>query len=344
MRWILMFAFMLMIAPAYAESDVSVEDSLIETVRKSEEAAKPAATTTPAQLKAKIKEAVKKRTKDKSEATGVTGTKPKPKKAAAAAPKSANALPDMMINRDVSYGDDPAQLMDIYAPYGSGSAPVIMILQSANWLKDEKETPVASSTKIQHWTRKGYVVVALRTRMLPDVADVALQAEDIPRAVFYLKDNLKRLGGDPDRIVVMAYGAGAHLLMLAASDPVVNRGVMWLANIALDSPIYDTTSMMRGRPTANDKLVFGDDPDNWVRLSPYSRQKGPVVPSLMICPKDVRDGCMHAEKYQTKSQRSGNIVTVMPVEKDHAQINTDVGAPGAYTDAIDAFLKPLVDE
>lgn len=341
MTRILLFAFVLMLNVSAYATEASVEESLIETVHKSE-SAKQQETTTPSELRAKVREAAKARAKAKAEATGKAGTQAKPKRMPAKkqAAKPAAPSPEMQVIRNIAYGDDPAQTLDVYAPYGSGAAPVIVVLQSPNWVKDEKENPVSSATKIQHWTGKGLLFVSLRTRMLPE-ASVRDEAEDIARAVFYLKDNLKRLGGDPDHIVVIGYDAGAHILMLSASDPAINRGVMWQGSIALDSPVFDVGGLMRWRPLPMHQQVFGSDPDTWPLLSPYSRINAQTMPSLLVCPGQVRDGCAQAEKYQTKSQRLGNIVQILPAEKDHAQINTDLGASGAYTDAVDAFLKQV---
>lgn len=348
MMRLLLLALMVFAMPAFAQ-DSGIEDSLIQTVHKSEEAKKQ--TITPSELKARIREAVKERQKTK-EAPKKAAMTAKPKVAAAkkalskpvveaqALAPQGPGLPDMQVGKNVPYGDDAAQVMDIYAPYGSGSAPVLLFVEATTWLKDDKQDSV-SKTKIQYWTRKGVIVAVLRTRMAPS-ADISLAAEDVARAVFYLKDNLKRWGGDPERIAGIGFAAGAHVLMLAASDAAINRGVTWNGNIVLDNPVYDATGIMRGRPSPMLKDVFGEDaPDNWARLSPYSRVSGPVGPSLLVCQSQIRDGCAQAEKYQAKSQRFGNTVTILPVAKDHSQINNDLGSDGPYTNQIDTFLKHI---
>lgn len=268
--------------------------------------------------------------------------KPTPAAKPAAKPQdnAPSGLRNTQILKNIKYGDDPAQTMDVYAPYGPGNAPVLLFAYDNTWEKGDKDIQRVLDDKVRHWTGKGLIVASMSYRKLPD-ADVQAQAEDIARAVYHVQTNARTWGGDGGRIVVGGHAAAAHLVMLAASDPAINRGVVWQGNIALDSLAYDVNSIMRKSHPRFYNAPFGTDQDFWRLVSPYERMDTQIAPSLLVCSTQRRWGCDEPEKVQAKGQRLGTFITVLPVDKSHNEINADLGKDSPYTDAVDAFLTKI---
>lgn len=65
-------------------------------------------------------------------------------------------------------------------------------------------------------------------------------------------------------------------------------------------------------------------------------------PLLAVCSGQRRDHpCEQAQAYANAAHKQGVMVTVLAQDLDHAGVNRELGLPGAYTDAVDAFLKSI---
>jgi hypothetical protein len=72
------------------------------------------------------------------------------------------------------------------------------------------------------------------------------------------------------------------------------------------------------------------------------RLKGkPAAPMLLVCSSKRSDSCPPAQEFAAKANGFGGQVKVLPVELNHAQINDQLGTDGAYTAAVDEFLKTV---
>jgi len=312
--FILIFVFAVMLggAVAQAQEEASVLEVLEQSVRKKPEKLIEK-TPLPAQ---KMKTADRKTTATKI-------------------PRASQASPvrsNMMVMENVQYDTLKGQVMDVYAPYGSGNAAVIL------YATGETGMPGHLKRKMEYWTHKGIIFVVARYR---EDVNVRLQAEDIARALYYVQTQSRTWGADGNRLAVMGHGFAGHLVMLMASDPTINKGLSWRGNIALASSAYDLPAVMR-RPHAEmlDKL-YGKEPEGWSAASPYALVKGRIAPSLFVCTSLERWACDDPEKFQSKARRMGNAITVLAMDKDNTAIGTDLGMSSPYSDTVDAFLKEI---
>lgn len=121
-----------------------------------------------------------------------------------------------------SYGEDPAQQLDLYSPAGVSSpgssgapslAPVVVYIHGGGWAAGDKSaipTPLVNLL-----TAQGYAVASIDYR-LTGQARFPAQLDDTRAAIGYLRRNASDVGIDPDRIVLSGDSAGAHLAQLAA--------------------------------------------------------------------------------------------------------------------------------
>jgi len=120
--------------------------------------------------------------------------------------------------RDLPYGGDAAQTLDVYLPDAAKDAPVIVMVHGGGWRTGDKASNTVWQNKAAHWLPRGSVFVSLNTRLLPE-ADPLTQAGDVARALGFVQGHAKDWGGDPDQVVLMGHSAGAHLVALLGADP-----------------------------------------------------------------------------------------------------------------------------
>ena len=141
----------------------------------------------------------------------------------------------LAITRDVAYGPDAREKLDIYRPRRSGTAPVIVFFYGGSWNSGSKaDYPFVAATL----ARRGNVVVVPDYRLYPEVRYPAF-LQDCARAVAWTAAHMGQVGGDPARLFVMGHSAGAYnavmlgldarLLADAGSDRARLAGVIGLA-------------------------------------------------------------------------------------------------------------------
>jgi hypothetical protein len=64
-------------------------------------------------------------------------------------------------------------------------------------------------------------------------------------------------------------------------------------------------------------------------------------PMLLVCSSLRRDSCPAANRFAARATSLGARAEVLPVAKSHAAIDADLGTAGAYTEAVDTFLRSL---
>ena len=256
----------------------------------------------------------------------------------------ARVPPGVEVARDVSYGPDRAQRVDVYTPQaGTRDAPVIVMVHGGGWKRGDKSMQAVVENKVARWVPHGVVFVSVDYRMLPE-ADVAAQAADVARAVAYVQAHAAEWGGDGGQVILMGHSAGAHLVALLTSSSrlVREHGVQpWLGTVALDSAAFDVGTIMRSRHFSLYDEAFGTDPAYWRTVSPIDGPAGVASPLLAVCSSRRATSCEQARAYAQKAAGVGSRVQVEPERLSHREINAELGLAGAYTDAVERFMSGL---
>jgi acetyl esterase/lipase len=252
--------------------------------------------------------------------------------------------------RNLGYGSDPAQRLDVYFPARSpgparaAAAPVMFMVHGGGWCRGNKALWRVVKNKVAHWVGAGGIFVSTNYRLLP-AADPLTQANDVAAALAYVQSHLRAWGGNAERVVVMGHSAGAHLVLLIATDAVLLArpdAAPWFAMILLDSAAMDVEEIMNARHYPLYDQAFGRDPDYWRQASPLHRlTQIPPAPMLIVCSTQRPDSCPQARAFAAKVQGYGGRADLLPVDLSHGEINELLGADNAYTAAVDAFLRSL---
>ena len=253
------------------------------------------------------------------------------------------ALPQgVQVKRDLAYGPDDAQRIDVYVPAGAHQAPVLFMVHGGAWMLGDKASARVVANKVAFWLPKGYILVSVNYRLRPP--DPLRQVEDVAMALAFVQAQAASWGGDSAHLVVMGHSAGAHLVSLLASDPSIagaQGAKPWLGTVALDSAAMDVVRIMQAPHLRFYDRVFRGDPSYWRSVSPLHRLSAAPRPMLLVCSSQRADSCPQAQSFAAKVTQLGGRVLLVPIDKSHREINADLGLPGTYTDAVAAFMHSL---
>ncbi|CAM3340305.1 alpha/beta hydrolase [Paracidovorax anthurii] len=245
--------------------------------------------------------------------------------------------------RDLPYGADPRQRMDVYLPEHPRGAPVVFMVHGGAWKHGDKAGATVVRNKVAHWVPRGAVLVSINYRMLPD-AGPPVQVRDVARALAEAQRLAPGWGADPRRFVAMGHSAGAHLVALLMASPALQReagALPVLATVALDSAAMDVPRVMRARHAPLYDHAFGRDPAQWESVSPAHQLRQSAPPLLAVCSSRRAIACDQAHRLAAQAQSLGMRAEVLPQDLNHRGTNEQLGLPGAYTDAVDAFLRSV---
>jgi triacylglycerol lipase len=123
--------------------------------------------------------------------------------------------PNVTVVRDIAYGTDPLQKLDVFtaAPTPGAPKPVVMFLHGGGFERGNKRQPGSPFyDNIMLWlTQQGMVGVNMNYRLAPKHVWPAAH-EDLAAAVRWVQLNIAQHGGDPDRLVLWGTSAGADLI------------------------------------------------------------------------------------------------------------------------------------
>ncbi len=218
------------------------------------------------------------------------------------------------------------------------------MVHGGGWRIGDKANRSVVENKIAHWLPQGHVFVSVNNRLLPQ-ADPMTQARDVAKALAAVQAHAVEWSADPSHIVLMGHSAGAHLVALLSARPrtAYEQGAKaWLGTVLLDSAALDVERVMRGRHLRLYDEAFGASADDWRSASPIVQLTAAAPPLLLVCSTRRRDDpCGTAREFATKAGALSVKATVLPQDLTHAEVNRNLGLPGPYTDAVDAFLRGL---
>src|SRR5690606_25245915 len=128
--------------------------------------------------------------------------------------------PATKVTRDLAYGPDPRNRLDLFVREGTANAPVLVFVHGGGFVMGDKHTegsPFYSNVG-EFAARMGWLGVPMTYRLAP-AHKFPSGPEDLAAAVGWLRDNVAQYGGDPDKIVLSGQSAGAaHVAAYVAQD------------------------------------------------------------------------------------------------------------------------------
>jgi arylformamidase len=127
--------------------------------------------------------------------------------------------------RDLAYGPGARQRLDFYAS-GTTGAPTLIFIHGGYWRSTDKENwGYVAAGPLAH----GINVANVEYTLAPANRIDGIVAE-VKRAVGWVRANLARLGGDPEKLYVSGHSAGGHLTAMVAGEPGI-RGALPISGV-----------------------------------------------------------------------------------------------------------------
>lgn len=192
---------------------------------------------------------------------------------------------DVIVMRDIAYGSQPRQLLDLFAstvPGESKRKPVLMFVHGGGFSSGDKHisgSPFYDNVTL--WAaRKGFVGVNLTYRLVPQAVWPG-GAEDVGAALRWVLANIGRHGGDPARVYLMGHSAGAVHVAGYISHPRLHvKSGGGIAGAILISGLYD---LMARQIMPPELAYFGADPAlHAERSSLPALLEQPALPPLLL--------------------------------------------------------------
>jgi len=185
--------------------------------------------------------------------------------------------------RDLRYGDDARQKLDLYVPDGlNGPAPVVLFFYGGSWQGGEKAWYLAVG---QALAAHKMIVAIADYRLYPQVKYPAFM-EDGALAVKYLHDVVRAKGGDPEKLFLAGHSAGAYIAVMLAAHPQFLRAADaepgWIKGVIGIAGPYDFL------PLKDAALIdiFGGASE--AASQPITYAQGAHVPMLLVTGTDDR--------------------------------------------------------
>jgi acetyl esterase/lipase len=119
------------------------------------------------------------------------------------------------IQRDIPYGPDPQQVMDLY-PAAQAPAPLVVFVHGGGWTGGTKNAGRRVASVL---SRDGYTVATIGYRLLREGTTIQDQAADVAHAIAFILAHAGTFGVKPQHFALVGHSAGGHLVALVGADP-----------------------------------------------------------------------------------------------------------------------------
>ena len=248
------------------------------------------------------------------------------------------------ILKDIPYGKDIRNTMDVYLPSQAKNSPIIFMVHGGAWWTGDKAYKSVVENKVSRWVARGFIFISANYRLLPK-ADPLQQASDVARALAVAQNNAHHWGGDASKFVLMGHSAGSHLVAVLSASPSIALDLgarPWLGTVLIDSGALDVVKIMERKHFHLYDNAFGSDVAYWKSVSPFHLLKTAQSPFLAICStKRKNDSCSQATEFVKKASSLGMRANVLKVNMSHRDTNIQLGKNLDYTEAVELFLATL---
>ncbi len=286
--------------------------------------------------------------------------------AGAAAPSG-----EVISHRDLTYTPPPGVTsdlarLDVFRVDDNQRRPLVLLVHGGSWVSGDKEN--FEQTLVPWWLARGYVAAPVNFRLASRLGQPRAvlprdQARDVAAALAWLLARAETYQLDPERVVLLGYSSGAHLVALLGTDEELLREAglreeQVVGAISLDVHAYDVPyalGLMEGSEVEENapliRHLFGETEEEQRAGSPISYVGGWAAPSLVISvDEDPEEEGTHgyivaraAARYVEALRAAGHQAeTLHDRAEDHSSLVLGFGAPGdQVTEAVGRYLDAL---
>jgi acetyl esterase len=186
--------------------------------------------------------------------------------------------------RDLPYGPDPRQVLDVYRPAGARQAPVVAFVHGGAFVRGDKDTQGRIYGNVLTWfARQGCIGINVEYRLAPD-APYPGGALDVGLACEWIGRHVQTHGGDPGRLCLVGHSAGGTHVASLLCDPLpAVRERRHGATCAVLVSARLRADVLPSNPNAGGvRAYFGADPAQHEQASPVTHAARMPVPVLVV--------------------------------------------------------------
>jgi acetyl esterase len=191
------------------------------------------------------------------------------------------------VRRDVRYGSDERQRLDIYEPEAQGAGPrsLLLLMPGGGFIRGDK----AERENFGHFFAREGIVTAVANYRLAPMHQWPAGAEDAIAAYVWVRQNATQLGVNPKRIFLAGDSAGAaHVAAATLVRRFHPKEGLAIAGTVLISGVYDAHLERLAReqfgvttPDPRNEAYFGSDFERYRQMSTVELIDAPPAPLLI---------------------------------------------------------------
>ncbi len=187
------------------------------------------------------------------------------------------------VMRNIAYGGDPKQVLDVYQPSPQRAAPVVIFIHGGAYVRGDKDRGEIYGNITTWFARQGMLGINADYRLAP-AAKWPSAAEDVRSIVSWAKANAEKYGGDPNEIFLIGHSAGAtHVASYIFDTSLQPKEGPGVAGAVLISGRYRLEYKPKDPNARNMQAYFGDDPSQYANRSAITHiNDGAKVPVFLV--------------------------------------------------------------
>jgi pectinesterase len=228
---------------------------------------------------------------------------------------------------DIQYGEANGQklFLDAHAPTGAGKFPVVLIVHGGGWMAGDKLTDIVP---VFAPFATNFTWFTINYRLAPTNRWPACY-EDVQTAIRWVKAHAAEYKGDPNRIALLGYSAGGHLVTLAGTCEEGDTRVQAVAAFAPPTDLV-ADNERRGGLTPSMRGLFNFEGTNITdaarvvlkKNSPLTYVQPGLPPFLLINGSaDKTVPLAQTEAFAKALKAAGNDCTVIAIPEGQHRIN-----------------------
>jgi len=266
------------------------------------------------------------------------------------------------VQRDLVYQDLPGvspreRTLDLYLPARAATCPAMPIMvwvHGGNWGGGDKlELSDSLAAKV---TGRGIVLASVNYRLSsamytehdPPVT-WPTHANDVARAIAFVRAQAPTFNGDPDRIILSGFSAGAQIVANLGTDSRyletvgLDRDII-ACTLSLDVGVYDVPRYALDHPDPSDivelETIFGTDRGNWALASATLQVRGgPLLAPFLVVRRSAGTRLAQIDAFIDAVHDAGGVAdSINAYLLGHDDVNWTIGLPN------DSIMWPAIEQ
>lgn len=271
---------------------------------------------------------------------------------------SSGSTSGVIIIKDVKYGSDARNVMDIYLPENkAGECGLIMNIHGGAWTYGSKEFTTGSA--YGDCVNYGVATAAISYRYLSDAVNGSMLMDDVQAAVAKAKDVAAQYGLNLTKLMTVGGSAGGHMALLYAYSRGSVSAVKPVCVVSASGPTDLTSSKYWDSSVSKsdmrnllswmcDRTITGSITQSYysselMKVSPINYVATAVPTLIEHGYKDTTVNYTDATTLATKLTQAGKTYELIPFPNSGHGLEADPDvssyAAGRYTDYVNTYLK-----